>query len=212
MKDKVNVNVDTGCPVYIEIDGINEKLKSKIVGLEHGEYLILRDPAGTAEMRGGLNPGTLLVVKYLHHSIAYGFQTHVLTTINNPSNLVFIAYPQVVAEQSLRSEKRYDCHFNCKVKIETSEKSGTVVDVNTGGCCCIIPIIKSDAEPHLMAVGTVIEIEIAKPESEEIISVQATINNISEDNSIARIGVAFKDVDEKNRKALKELLFPLFII
>lgn len=212
MSDTTHMNIEVGCPVYIEINGINEKLKSKIIGFEHGEFLILRSPAGSAELRGGLNPNTLLVVKYVHHSIAYGFQTHVLTTINNPTNLIFIAYPQVVAEQSLRNKKRYDCHFACHINAEGSEKSGTVVDINTGGCCCTIPITESDNQPHLMAIGTAVELKIRKPDSEETITIRGSVSNITEDNSTARMGIAFQNMDDEIRNNLKELIFPLFVI
>ena len=98
---KVNdeVRIETGCPVFVEIVGANSKLKSKFVGYEQNEYIILRAPAVSANVQLGMQPGQTIVVKYVTAGIVYAFQSRVLGCIKVPDNLVFIAYPKAVQKQ-----------------------------------------------------------------------------------------------------------------
>lgn len=211
MNNKTRINIETGCPVYVEIKGEGEKLKSKVIGLEHENYLILKDPAGSKEARGELVTGTMVVVKYVYQGVAYGFQTTVLTKIYNPANLVFIGYPPLVAEQSLRAEKRYDCHLKCSLNAEGAEQEGRIVDISMGGCCCAISKAE-DAEPNVIIVGSTVEIKLELPESGEPLSITGIVNNVTEDKKASRLGIAFESPSKEVKAELKTLLFDLFTI
>ncbi|NQV70587.1 MAG: flagellar brake protein [Pseudohongiella sp.] len=211
-KDKERINIEVGCPIYIEITEVGEKLKSRVVGFEHKDYIIIRAPAGPRSVIGKLNPGKILVVKYAYQGIAYGFHSHVLTTTNNPSDLLYIAYPQLIAEQSLRVETRYNCYLSCSLKTDDFESAGTIIDISMRGCCCSILMAEQRDVPHLMTLGTELEIKLDKPESDETISIKGSISTILENNMSAHLGIAFKQVDENIKDQLKQIIFPLFII
>lgn len=206
------INIEAGCPLFLEITGINDKLKSKVVGLEHLEYLIVRAPADTPVTRAALLPSKKVIVKYVYQGVAYGFRTHVLSALQQPANLVFLAYPQVVAEQSLREEKRYNCYFHCLIKTENIEKPGTVIDMSLGGCCCMIPMSKKNDTPHLMIVGSKITIVVDKPDSKEKTSLSGSISSFAENDNTARVGIKFEDVEGQIGEELKRLLSPLYVL
>lgn len=214
MSDSVKdyINIEYGCPIFIEISEQRKKLSSKIVGLEHKEYIIIRAPSGGGNFLGKLSPGKIFIVKYVHKGIAYGFKTHVLAAITSPTNLLFIDYPKLVAEQGLRAESRYKCYLNCRVKTLDFSSLGAVVDISLGGCCFTIPVRKADEDPHLMEVGTEIEISLRKFDSKEMIPVVGTVSNIIDGNETLRVGVGFKDVSGKTKAELKQIMLPLFTI
>lgn len=214
MSDSVKdyINIEYGCPIFIEISEQRNKLVSKIVGLEHKEYIIIRAPTGAGKLVGQLNPGKIFVVKYVHKGIAYGFKTHVLTTIKSPANLLFIDYPKLVAEQGLRAESRYKCYLNCRVKTIDFASLGAVVDISLGGCCFTIPARKANEDPHLLENGTEIEISLKKLESKEMVPVVGTVSNVIDGNETVRVGVAFKDVTGRTKAELKQIILPLFTI
>ena len=209
---KDRINVEYGCPIFIEINEQRKKLTSKIVGLEHREYIIIRSPAGIGSVLGKLNPGKIFVVKYVHRGIAYGFKTHVLTSISSPANLLFVDYPKLVVEQGLRAENRYKCYLNCRVKTAEFESLAAVVDISMGGCCFTIPARESKDEPHLMTVGTDIEIKLRKPDSKDMIPILGTVGNIIETSDTTRVGVSFADVSGMVKSELKKIMLPLFSI
>lgn len=211
-EDKDRINIEVGCPMYLEITEVGEKLKSKLAGLEHKDYLMIRAPAGPRSVIGKMSPGKILVVKYQYQGVIYGFHSHVLSMITNPAELLFIAYPKLVAEQSLRSDKRYNSFLTCTVKGENFETPGTILDLSMGGCCCSIPAVEKPGGPHIMGIGSELEIILKMPESEKIISIKGVVSNNLENSKAANVGVTFKDVDEKLKQDLKEIIFPLFII
>lgn len=211
-QDKDRINIEVGCPIYVEITGVGEKLKSKLAGLEHKEYLMIRAPAGPRSSIGKMTPGKILVVKYQYQGVVYGFHSHVINMIDNPADLLFIAYPQLVAEQSLRADKRYNSFLSCTIKGENFESPGTIVDISMGGCCCSIPAMEQIGNSHMLAIGSELEVTMKTPELEEPVTVKGVISNNLENNKAANVGITFKDVDEKLKNELKEIIFPLFII
>lgn len=212
MNDKDRINIEVGCPIYVEIAGVGEKLKSKLAGLEHKEYLMIRAPAGPRSTMGKMSPGKILVVKYQYQGVVYGFQSHVISMINNPTDLLFIAYPQLVAEQSLRADTRYNSFLTCTVKSGNFETPGTILDISMGGCCCSIPAVEQQDKSQLLGTGTELEITLKTPEIEQAILIKGLVSNNFENNKSAHVGITFKDVDEKLKQDLKEIIFPLFII
>lgn len=209
---KDHINIEYGCPVLLEISEQTKKLTSKVVGVEHKDFIIIRTPAGLGNALGKMNPGKIFVVKYVHKGIAYGFKTHVLTSITSPANLLFVDYPKLVVEQGLRAENRYKCYLNCSVKTLNFKSLGAVVDISVGGCCFTVPAREPADAPHLMEVGSEIEIKLKKPDSKEVIQLVATIGNIIENNDTTRVGVSFKEVSGKVKAELKQIMLPLFTI
>lgn len=203
------INIELGCPVFIEISDQKNKLSSRIIGVEHRDYLIIKTPTGTSA--GTLKPGKIFVIKYVHQGIVYGFKTHVLTAITHPANVLFIGYPSKVDEQGLRSENRYKCSLKCVVKTLKYAGPGTMVDISANGCCCSfrareVNFIKS------LAVGTELKFELEGAGSDPQVKMGGTITNIIESEKATRVGISFKDIDKKTKQQLKVVMFPLSVI
>ena len=214
MKDSVkdHINVEFGCPIFIEISEQRKKLTSRIVGIEHKDYLLIRTPTGVGSLLGTLNQGKIFVVKYVHRGTAYGFKTHVKGTITSPANLLFIDYPKLVAEQSLRVESRYKCKLKCGIKSGLFEAVGVLVDLSMSGCCFTTSNKGSSGEPAPVEVGMELEIKLKKPESKEILSFLATVSNVIENTGTLRLGITFNEVGAELRHELKTIMLPLFTI
>lgn len=206
---KDEIRIETGCPVFAEIVGANSKLKSKFVGYELNEYIILRAPAVSANIRLGMQAGQTIVVKYVTAGIIYAFQSRILSCITVPENLVFIEYPKLVQKQSLRNQQRYFCYYHTILKGETSELTGTVVDISMGGCCCLIPKLGKNKEVDYPEKGTLMEVHIQRPESDKKLVIQGTLSNISQAEMSDRAGFAFENLTDEVQAELQQLIVPL---
>ena len=203
------INIELGCPLFIEIGDQRNKLSSRVVGVEHRDYLIIRTPSGAGGVP--LKPGKIFIVKYVHQGIVYGFKTHVLAAITHPANLLFIGYPKKVDEQGLRSENRYKCSLKCVVKTTKYAGPGTLVDISMNGCCCSIKAREVNFIETL-AVGTQLQFELKRSGSGPQVKMRGAITNIVESDKSTRVGVLFKDVDDQTRQQLKVVMFPLSVI
>lgn len=203
------INIELGCPIFIEISNQKNKLSSRVIGVEHRDYLIVKTPTGAGA--GTLKAGKIFVIKYVHQGIVYGFKTHVLTAITRPANVLFIGYPSKVDEQGLRSESRYKCSLKCVVKTIKYAGPGTLVDISMKGCCCSIRAREVDFIETL-AVGAELKFELEGAGSDPQVKMRGTITNIIESEKSTRVGVLFKDVNDQAKRQLKVIMFPLSVI
>jgi c-di-GMP-binding flagellar brake protein YcgR len=202
------IHIDLGSPIYVEIGAVQGRLKSKLIGMEE-DYLIIRTPLGPPGTRSKCYDGNSVVVRYIHHGTVYGFESKIIGTIITPYNLMFISYPKIIAEQSLRENERFDCYFPCHINMGEVEGPGTIVDISMGGCRCIVPIEIQDEKHRIPAIDSDIAIAVDMPDGEQKIEIHGAITNTTEYHSAARIGLRFIDLNDDSRDKLKSLIHTL---
>lgn len=197
------INIELGTQLFIEIDGLVGRLKSHLIGMEPGKYLIIKTPGGPMGVSGDLNPEHSMRIYYVSHGRVLGFEAKILNFIANPTSMIFLSYPVALTEKDIRTADRADCYITCKVKIAGKEKEGTVVDISTAGCRCLIRSWKEEASP--VKEDAPVEIEMELPEQGKMV-VNGIVSNLSEYHSALKAGIKFSDMDETAEEQLKNFI------
>lgn len=188
----LRLNMDLGTALQIEIQGLDAKIKTKLIGMENWEYLILKAPVGYAGIRSKMVEGNKVVVRFVQEGSVYGFESFILGVTDKPTSLLIIDYPRTVAEKSLRQAQRKDCYITAAITIDGEESEGAVVDISKGGCRCIAPNLTSDdiAGPQ---IGSSITLVFDSPAENWQMVLEGMIVNTTEYHAAARLGIKFSD-------------------
>ncbi|MCI5107150.1 MAG: flagellar brake protein [Pseudomonadales bacterium] len=206
MNSEKNLEIATGCPVFVEISDTSEKLKSRIIGHDQQNYVIIACPrAGTCN-NDTWQPGAKVVIKYVHDGVVIAFQTPVLNSIQAPANLLFLAYPREVTRQNLRGWKRYQCDFKGWLPVAGNELVGSVLDISMGGCCISIPN-DSLGSAEIPEADTKLDLTIQHPESNELAKLPATLSNSWASGNSRKFGVAYQSLTSDQERQVKDLIF-----
>ena len=204
----LRLNINSGTSLQIEIQGHDAKIKTKLIGMETWEYLIIKAPVGIAGIRNKMVEGNKVTVRYIQEGSVYGFEAFILAVIDKPVSLLIIDYPHAVAEKSLRKTERKDCYINCMISIDDKESEGALVDISTTGCRCIAPNIYT---PDLSSpkIGTNITIVFDSPAEDWQMVLEGEIVNTTEYHAAARLGIKFTVGIEDKLHHIEKLLASL---
>lgn len=203
----MRLDIDIGTPLFLEVRGVPGKFKSKLIGMDVGRFLIIATPAGQLPPGAKVDPDTFIKVRYVHQGSVYGFETFVRGIVIRPARLLLVAYPQQVAEQSLRKAERFDCHIACEMVIGSSRSPGTLVDISTTGGRCVVPVHPNDDAKTRPAVGAEIALHLHTHEAGEVV-LPARVVNINEHHGAAQLGLCFGEVAGTAMTALEKVVMP----
>ncbi len=189
--------MEIGTILKIEIDGTKSRMTSELIGVEEGEYLIIKMPS--AQIMGNLShllyKGNSIIIRYLHKGTIFGFKSHISHFITNPAKLIFIEYPKRIESHDLRAHKRLDCHLPADVRIMDSEiVEGTITDVSKEGCHLIIEKAKVEGS-LILQVGNEIGVSFQLPGVTKKLTVTGEQKNIKKDRDSVSIGIEFNSMD-----------------
>lgn len=205
MSNPKHLEIDTGCPVFVELGGHSDKLKSKIVGYDPQKFVILSAPVGAAA--SSLNAGQQVVLKYVYEGMVIAFKAAVIGAVTAPEPLLFVAYPSDVTRQNLRTQKRYSCDFNARLNIGQQALPCRLIDISLGGCCCsAASTVVSDSGLELKP-GSQGVVEIELPGGGNWLSIVVTVSNAWNSGDQRQVGVAFANIDEVKKKQIKQLIY-----
>ncbi len=132
-RKQLEINIPT--KAVLEIEGLASAVKGELVGMDPGRYFIAKLPRIDMNIRGKLQNGSPMIVKYLHKGSIFAFQAHILASTSKPSELCFITFPQIVSRHELRRHPRVECNLTGILHLETENLNGVVIDLSLGGCC-----------------------------------------------------------------------------
>ncbi|MFP5212459.1 MAG: HD domain-containing phosphohydrolase [Acidobacteriota bacterium] len=127
------ITIEVGTQLMIQFGSHPERFRASLVGLEAGEFLILRIPE-ELPIQLVLQQGRPVVSRYALAGTVYGFKTVVLSHTLDPVRLLFLSYPRTIEKIELRKDRRIECFFPAEVQIEQVECAGVVTDISVGGC------------------------------------------------------------------------------
>lgn len=199
--------VDIGTPLVVEIPGLDAKIKCPLVGMQPGEFLILRPPKSYAYKLFHVGKSPRAVVRYIYSGRVFGFETALLGAILDPLGLIFLGYPKRVSEHNLRAAPRLDCHLPAKATLNDIELGGTIQDISPTGCRISIKTALLQAAPAgSPALEVSIRIDLQLPEQPDTLALHGKIKNIEQDANRVALGVAFKDIGESARAQIARYL------
>ncbi len=200
-----HVNIELGLQVSLNIDGHDDKVKSQVVGLIPGEFLILTAPVGVAGIREMLSEGNKVTVRYVYSGFVYGFETQIMTLITKPRTMMIIYYPQKSASVTLRKSERINCFINCTLTINNEEHCGTIMDISQCGCRCVIPMLPEKIYREIEKDSIEAKLSFTAPNDKNELEVDVRMVNHSIDRAASKLGMGYNEPDEETATRLKKL-------
>ena len=186
----VRINLAIGTKLFIEIEGVAIPLKSKFLGMEPNQYLIIACPTPLAPVRHKLYEGNHIILKYFYKGTVYAFQSKMIEAIYKPVKLLFLEYPKIVQHKDLRRQKRMSSYIPTKINFSDEMSQGAILDINQGGCRCHIKKIESE---NLQEIENECQLSLVFPFPgvEGELEVFGFIKNVMENDEGMDLGIKF---------------------
>ena len=199
------IAIDFGTELQLEIDGVAGRVRSELVGMDHGKYLVVKTPtvAQLGGIGGKLYAGNRVVVRYVYGGSVYGFETSVIDAIAQPVRVVFLTCPKVVNERNIRSNRRIETLLPARIDVDAQSLEGTVTDISTSGCHFRIKAQKG-ATPFggKNEVDKDIELSVQLPGVSGELYLRGKLKNVRREEGTVEAGIAFVDLDEETHSRI----------
>jgi c-di-GMP-binding flagellar brake protein YcgR len=199
----VGFHCPVGTDLVLRFEGLDVRLKSTLIGVAWGEFLIVRTPRViTAELL--LSRGDPIKVIFIHDGIIYGFLSKFIHQVRTPSPLLFISCPESVERHEMRKNLRVDCFIPSTIHLDDKiVYPGVVSDLSTGGCRITMSRESVGVPEHLEPENKlVIAIEMLgiKPDR----GILGIVKNMQHDATKIHIGVEFSTSDPDVMSRIQE--------
>lgn len=125
--------IEVGTSLSLEIPGVQGRLKSRLIGFEPDQLLIIKLPSAPG-IRELLKPGADIVVRFISNGSIIGLVSSIIQIYFEPVGVGFLAFPLYAERISLRKDKRVQCFFSAIAGIEDSQFNGAILDISSSGC------------------------------------------------------------------------------
>lgn len=187
------LNIELGCQVSIQVEGMKERLTSYLVGMLLNSYLIIKTPSIVGI--GDLFPtGGSVVVRYIYLGEVFGFRSTVLGSTTLPFKIIFLSYPEAIEKINLRKKPRISCYIPASLSYRDLELKGIIENINSDGC----KFTTQDAEnPEAQLISIEGDIQLSFPlfGLEGIKEFHGIIRNKNCDSKRIELGIEFKKMD-----------------
>lgn len=195
-----HLSLEVGSQLQVEIEGIPSRHQTTFLGMELFEYLIIKIPVFPHKIRLGdikhkLFPGNQITVRYLYEGSVFGFQTKLIKALFMPKRLLFLEYPEAIAQHDLRSEERIPSFLPTTTKIKDKEAQGIIVDINQNGCRYLIKAVKDMKFPPVQMDDQItLRCQFPGEQDEQVVS--GIVKNIKRDSQEMALGIQFRKMTD----------------
>jgi len=195
------------CPVgtdlVLRFEGVEARLKSSLIGMAWGEFLIVRTPK-VIDTELLLSRGNPIKVIFIHDGTIYGFLSKCIHHVRVPSPLLFISCPESMERYELRKNLRVDCGIPSTIHLDDgSVYRGVVSDLSLGGCRIAMNHEGGNQSAHFeLAEKVVIAIETLGIVPER--AIPGIVRNLHHDAKMMNIGVEFSTSDPDHLSRIAE--------
>lgn len=197
------IEMAPGTELMIEVEGVYGHLRSELVGRRTGHYLLIRTPAGPPGFASKLYKGNTVIVRYLEEGSACGFQTSIISTINEPEPLTFIECPRLVQEKTMRDARRLETYLLCKAAVHNQTVDGHIIDLSRSGCRCVLP---AHVPGGVLRVHVGDVIALATQLDGQTVRMTGKVRNVSAFHASLRVGVRFEGMQQAMEEQIIEYL------
>ncbi|NLA74890.1 MAG: flagellar brake protein, partial [Deltaproteobacteria bacterium] len=191
MKKKEKPVFALGSELTMQIEGMEEKFRSILVGVESPVYLMVRMQIPT-RFRNQIDKGTMFFVRYLYLGNVYGFKTKAIGAVDKPYKITFLSYPETVESLNIRKARRVSCFMPATIEIDKRQIRGLVMEISRSGIRFRIPfstdIIKE------VTINDHIRISFPLLGFEGMQDFKGIIKSVNSDSEGLYFGIQFKDI------------------
>lgn len=205
----IDLPINIGTELLVEFQDFTLRTKSELVGMRHGQYLIIGMLHDMAGIRSDVIKESAIVVRYLYRGSVYGFKTKVLNMQTLPERLIFLSYPEKIEEFRVRSNTRYECILPAVTAIEALSADTVVIDISTDGCRCIIQasrVENAEAFYNSMDINREAALRVQFPGNSDSYELTGTIRNISKDADRIAFGLHFGTLKQESQARLEDFI------
>ncbi len=207
---KPSLPITLDAELLIEIVDLKLRIKSMLVGMEHGQYVIAKifEKDLMGRFRSDDVTRSPLIVGYTQDEVVYGFRTSVLSVISSPAKLFFIKYPDKIEKLSVRKKLRYECEVEAQAMLGNDIVEVLIVDISKEGCQCVIKIRGSgdSALYGMVQVDKKIGLMARFQGAGRGCNLHGVIRYGSKDADRIRLGVVFENVSDEARAGLDDFI------
>lgn len=206
----LDLPITLGTGLIIEIVNLKQRIKSQLVGMEHGKYLIVRvsEKDLIGNFRSDHVKDSPMIVRYLHNGTVYGFSSSILNIVSTPAKLFFVTYPSKIDEFTVLSNSRHECILPALTMIGNDFVEMVILDISKQGCLCMVKTADPNDERLYGAVqvNKTIDIKVQFPGAEGKFGLVGKIRNVSKDVGKILLGVQFDNIPPDLRAQLDGFL------
>ncbi|MCW8833081.1 MAG: flagellar brake protein [Colwellia sp.] len=199
--------LQAGATVTIDIStpaGQKAKFRTTFIGYLPKLYVLIQFPDSNklGQFSQHLKQGTAITVRGLiegHEGAVVAFVSTIKQTIQLPSRIMVLDFPQSVGLQNLRSAMRIDTNINAKVKIDETYWETTITDLSINGCQLSIV----NGEKLVLSENKSIEITVEDKQGANNIKLKGEVCNLKQQTNGLSFGVKFS---EQSNKSVSQLL------
>ena len=178
--------------------------KARYVGMEGGQYLILRLPAG-AGIHDHLYEGNQVVIKYVSEGRVYGFRTEITGYMYKKGLiLAVLAYPEKVETHHLRGEMRVKYLAPAQLAVRGIAYNGFVMDISPGGCRVAVEVPESNDLSLNLEEGAEVRMTCQLVGVEGPHEFGCMVMNIREENGWVNLGLLFAEVNDDDVQTIDD--------
>jgi len=192
--------IELGTSLFIETKDKVNSIAGKLVGMKVGKYLIV-DISNVDSDTLFFEKGDITHIKYVNLEDIFNFSSEVLTLLNEPDNLIFLQYPEMVESCNIRSHKRVDCFLPIQIKIDTTGSSGVVTNLSPRGCRCVIDHFHSLKNINDQAI----QVHFSYGDMETLL-IEGNVRSSQIQGSQLILGIKFKKINQFSQSVLTSLV------
>jgi c-di-GMP-binding flagellar brake protein YcgR len=196
------LNIGFGTTLQFQLGRKGHELRAAgvLIGISPDEYLIFRAPA-IPGILSRLCEAEPIIVRYVYAGNVYGFTSTILTCIQKPALIVFVAYPFSVESMNLRKARRMQCLFPAAIKKQDGDDiKCLILDISVGGCKICIENESNESFPMDLDQTVRVSFLLTGTPEEQIIN--GRIQNMKKDDKHTQVGVQF---DPENKPVLNNV-------
>lgn len=204
METNVQINIELGTKLLLELEDVNIPINSSFVGLKMNEFFIASQPSNYSMIKHKLFPGNPMIIKYLHNGTVYAFPTKIIDIIDKPVQMLLFVYPKFLQSQTIRSYRRNDCLIPAKVMVNGVERNGIIKDLSEEGCGCSFKYQPSSRVKFRVASNITLYCQF--PGREGDVELCGIIQNTRKEGNNEIVGLRFENISEQASSIIYDYL------
>jgi c-di-GMP-binding flagellar brake protein YcgR len=195
------LSMEIGIPLEVKLDILEDRKRSRLVGMDPGNYLIIQMPPLRNKVLEKIFPGSEVTVQYLHQGTVYGFRSSIRGLIFSPARLVFMDYPKMIFFYELRSQKRMECSLPAQLTLDGRVRPCVIRDISAHGCRVLLKASKVERLP-ILEIDKLLGLRFPLPGFQGEEEVQGKVRNFQTNKHEMSIGVRFLSIDEGTQQRI----------